>query len=149
MSDNVITATAPLQRKEKTLAGKSQYSFRRNNFVGFLFISPWLIGFILFSVIPIGASLILAFTDYNLLRAEGEFIGLDNFERMFYEDARYWKAVKATFRYVAFSVPLRLIFALIVAMLLNTGRRGVFFYRAAFYTPSIVGGSVAVAVLWR
>jgi multiple sugar transport system permease protein len=68
---------------------------------------------------------------------------------MFYEDARYWKAVRATFNYVALSVPLRLIFALAVAMLLNTKRSGIAFYRAAFYAPSIVGGSVAVAVLWR
>lgn len=150
MSDKVITAPAPLRHKEKMVAKKAQYNFRKNNLVGYLFISPWLIGFILFSLIPIGASLGLAFTDYRLLRQdETAFIGLDNFERMFYEDPRYWKAVKATVRYVALSVPLRLMFALAVAMLLNTKRRGVFFYRAAFYTPSIVGGSVAVAILWR
>lgn len=147
MSDNVLTTALP--QKEKVLVKKAQYNFRRNNLIGYLFISPWLIGFFLFSIIPIGASLVLAFTDYNLLKGHGDFIGLDNFQRMFYEDPRYWKAVRATFRYVALSVPLRLIFALVVAMLLNTKRRGVFFYRAAFYTPSIVGGSVAVAVLWR
>jgi len=117
--------------------------------VGYLFISPWLIGFFLFSLIPIVASLALAFTDYDLLSSDIRFVGLDNFDRMFYHDLRYWKSVRATLNYVAAAVPLRLTFALGVALLLNTKRRGVFFYRAAYYTPSIVGGSVAIAVMWR
>jgi multiple sugar transport system permease protein len=117
--------------------------------VGYLFVSPWLIGFFLFSLIPIAASLVLAFTDYDLLGNDIRFIGLENFDRMFTQDLRYWKSVNATLRYVFFAVPLRLTFALGVAMLLNTKRRGVYLYRAAYYTPSIVGGSVAVAVMWR
>jgi multiple sugar transport system permease protein len=68
---------------------------------------------------------------------------------MFYDDLRYWKSVRATLNYVVFTVPLRLTFALIVAMLLNSKRRGVYFYRAAYYAPSMVGGSVAVAIMWR
>lgn len=121
---------------------------RRNNLAGYLFLSPWLIGFIAFTFLPIAASLVLAFTEYDIL-AMPKWIGIDNFDRMFFHDRRYWRSVKATFYYVFTAIPLRLAFALMVAMLLNTGRRLVPIYRAVFYAPSIVGGSVAVAVMWR
>ncbi len=121
---------------------------RQDNLVGYLFISPWLICFILFTLLPLVASLALSFTNYNILGGY-EFIGLENFQRMFFQDIRYARSVKATLYYVAFSVPLRLIFALAVAMLLNTRRRGVYLYRAAYYAPSVVGGSIAIAVMWR
>jgi multiple sugar transport system permease protein len=139
------TSTLP-----KRLAGprKKRSQFGRNNLVGYLFISPWLIAFFLFAFIPIVVSFGLSFTNYHILRG-WEYIGLDNFHRMFYEDRRYWNSVRATVKYVAFAVPLRLVFALAVAMLLNTKRRGVAIYRAAFYAPSVVGGSIAVAVMWR
>lgn len=152
MGENVtvIRGEKPFQRRQVRLfPKKQQYSIRRNNFVGYLFISPWLIGFLLFSLIPIGASLVLAFTNYDLLRSDIDYIGVENFKRMFYDDLRYWKSVRATLNYVVFTVPLRLTFALVVAMLLNTKRRGVYFYRAAYYAPSMVGGSVAVAIMWR
>ena len=121
---------------------------RRNNLVGYLFLSPWLIGFFVFTLLPIIASLVLAFTDYDLFTPP-QWTGLANFQRMFFEDRRYWRSVRATFYYVLTAVPLRLIVALAVAMLLNRGRRMVSVYRAAYYAPSIVGGSVAVAVMWR
>ncbi len=129
-------------------------SWQHNNLVGYLFISPWLIGFMLFAAIPIVASLILAFTNYDILQhslfqGNWDFVNLANFERMFNRDFRYWKAVAATINYVLLAVPFRLLFALGVAVLLNTKRRGVYLYRAAYYAPSVVGGSVAVAVLWR
>ncbi|MGJ3237135.1 MAG: carbohydrate ABC transporter permease [Anaerolineae bacterium] len=132
--------------KAKHTTGKD---FKLNNLAGYLFISPWLIAFFLFTFVPMMISLYLAFTNYDTLSQSGEFIGLGNFERMFFEDRRYWNSVFATLKYVVFSVPLRLIVALFIAMLLNTDRRGVFFYRAAYYIPSMIGGSVAVAVLWR
>ncbi len=122
--------------------------FKENNLTGYLFISPWLIGFFLFALIPIGMSLWLAFTNYDILGG-WEYVGLSNFERMFTRDIRYGRSLAATFRYVLVSVPLRLVFALAIAMLLNTKRRGVYWYRAAFYIPSVIGGSVAVAVMWR
>lgn len=130
------------------VAAPKKVKFGHNNFVGYLFIAPWLVAFFLFVFIPISASLLLSFTDYNIL-GSWKFVGLDNFTRMFTEDRRYWRAVEATLRYVIFAVPLRLIFALAVAMLLNTKRTGVAFYRAAYYAPSVVGGSIAVAVMWR
>ncbi len=122
--------------------------FKQNNRMGYLFISPWLIGFFLFGFVPIAISLGLAFTNYDLLSG-GEFVGLANFERMFFQDIRYGRSLAATFKYVLLAIPLRLIFALAVAMLLNTKRRGVYWYRAAYYIPSVIGGSVAVAVMWR
>ena len=128
--------------------GRKSRDFGRNNLAGYLFISPWLIGFFLFGFIPIAISLFLAFTDYDVLGG-WNFIGLGNFERMFTQDIRYIHSVEATFRYVALAVPLRLVFALAVAMLLNTKRRGVYWYRAAYYVPSVIGASVAVAIMWR
>ena len=72
-----------------------------------------------------------------------------NFQRMFFEDPRYWRSVQATFTYVMVAVPFRLTVALFIATLLNNNRIGVYFYRAAYYIPSMIGGSVAVAVMWR
>ena len=129
-------------------SGSRRRNFNQNNLVGYLFVSPWLIGFLLFALVPMAISLVLAFTDYDIL-GSANFIGFGNFQRMFFEDPRYWRSVAATFRYVGIAVPLRLAFALGVAMLLNTHRRGVYWYRAAYYIPSIIGGSVAVAVMWR
>src|SRR5262245_46246217 len=94
------------------------------------------------------ASLYFAFTDYDILTPP-RWTGLANFHRMFLEDARYLRSVAVTSFYVAIAVPLRLAFALAVATLLNTRRQGVSAYRAAYYAPSVVAGSVAVAVMWR
>jgi multiple sugar transport system permease protein len=127
---------------------RKKHKFGQNNLMGYLFISPWLIAFLLFIFIPMLVSFGLSFTDYNILGG-WNFTGLENFQRMFFEDRRYWRSVNATVKYVIFAVPFRLIFALAVAMLLNTKRRGVSFYRAAYYAPSVVGGSIAVAVMWR
>ncbi len=137
-------------RAETTSSRRGSTRARSNNIAGYIFISPWLISFFAFTLIPIIASLFLSFTDYDVLsRGWPEWVGLKNYVRMFTTDARYVKSLKATFYYVFTAVPLRLAFALFVAMLLNTKRRGVGGYRAAYYAPSIVGGSVAVAVMWR
>ena len=115
---------------------------------GYIFIFPWLIGFLGLTLIPMAATLYLGFTDYDMF-SKPEFIGLKNFTRMFTDDFRYWHSVKATLYFAFFSVPSKLVFALIVAMLLNNNRRGTYFYRALYYAPSVVGSSVAVAVMWR
>ncbi len=128
--------------------GKNNKHFWRDNLTGYLFLSPWFIGFFVFTFVPLAASLYLAFTEYNLF-SQPEFVGLENFERMFTKDRRYWRSVKATFYFVFTGIPLRLMMALAVAMLFNTGRQGLSLYRAVYYAPSIIGGSVAVAVMWR
>lgn len=124
---------------------------RNHNLAGYLFIAPWLIGFFAFTVLPMAASLWFSFTDYSSLDPLGEarWIGLQNYERMLTSDTRWVKAVSSTLFYVIIAIPLRLSFALLLAMLLRGGRKGLSFYRAAYYAPSIVGGSVAVAVMWR
>ena len=121
----------------------------RRNLTGYAFIAPWLFAFLAFTFLPIAGSAALAFTDYNVLSQSLHWIGLDNFDKMLFRDLRFWRAVRATFMYALLAVPLKLVFALALAMLLNNTRRMVSAYRAAYYAPSIVGASVAVAVVWR
>ncbi|TBL80883.1 carbohydrate ABC transporter permease [Paenibacillus thalictri] len=115
---------------------------------GYVFIFPWLFGFLAFSIIPIGVSLYLAFTKYDILTPP-EWVGLDNFKEMFTEDTRYWISVKATLIFVFTAIPLRLAFALAVALLLNMKLKFLGFFRATYYLPTLIGGSVAVSVMWR
>lgn len=142
------TVSKPQTLEAINLTSTKRKKRQSDNLAGYLFISPWLICFFVFTVIPIVASFVLAFTQYDILSAP-KWIGLDNFQRMLFKDARYWKSVMATFYYVFTAIPLRLIFALLVAILLNNHHRFTSFYRAAFYAPSIIGGSIAVAVMWR
>lgn len=120
----------------------------KQNVKGYLFISPFIIGFLAFTFIPILASLYFSFTKYNLFGAP-TWVGLENYKKMFTADPRYWQSLKVTLIYVFAGVPLRLGFALIVAMILNTASRAVGLYRSLFYLPSLIGGSVAVAIMWR
>ena len=109
-----MPAAAPVARQSPPK--KRRKNSREHNLAGYLFISPWLFAFFAFTLIPIIASLYLAFTDYDILSSP-TWVGLDNFERMFLRDSRYMKSLKATFYYVFTAVPLRLAFALFVAML--------------------------------
>jgi multiple sugar transport system permease protein len=120
----------------------------KQNVTGYFFISPFVIGFLAFTFIPIVASLYFSFTKYNLF-GDPQWIGLENYKKMFTEDPRYWQSLKVTLIYVFAGVPLRLGFALMVAMILNTASRAVGMYRSLFYLPSLIGGSVAVAIMWR
>ncbi len=128
------------------LAGAGVRS-RQENRIGFLFLTPWLLGLVLITVGPLLASLYLAFTDYDLIQPP-EWIGFDNITRMF-GDARLANSLQVTFTYVLVSIPLQLAFALGVALLLDRGMRGLAFYRSVFYLPSLLGTSVAIAILWR
>jgi len=122
--------------------------FRENNhLVGYLFTAPFIIGFLIFTMFPMLASLYYSFTDYNLFEAPN-WVGFDNYKTMFTGDDQYWKSVSVTFTYVVASVPLRLAFALAVAMLLNKAIGGIGLYRSAYYLPSLIGGSVAVSIMW-
>jgi multiple sugar transport system permease protein len=115
--------------------------------IGYVFISPWLIGFFAFSVIPILVSFYLSFTDFDILGFPA-FIGLKNFSRML-QDELFWKSLRVTFFFVFVSVPSRLIFAFFVALLFKRSAKMVRLYQALYYLPSIVGGSIAVAIMWR
>lgn len=120
----------------------------KRHLTGYAFISPFVIGFLAFTAIPIIASLYLSFTSYDLFSTP-KWIGLDNYTKMFTNDPKYWQSLKVTMLYVFGGVPLRLAFALMVAMLLNTASKAVGFYRTVYYLPSIIGGSVAVSIMWR
>ncbi|WP_168118789.1 sugar ABC transporter permease [Paenibacillus sp. HB172176] len=120
----------------------------RHKYIGFAYISPWLIGFFGLTLFPFFASLYYSFTDYSMIDA-ARFIGLDNYEKLFTDDNKFVQSLKVTWTYVLFSVPLKMILALMIAMLLNVKMRGIYFYRTVYYLPSIFGGSVAVAVLWK
>lgn len=120
----------------------------RNHLWGYFFIGPFIIGFLAFTMVPILTSLYLSFAEYNLFSAP-RWVGMNNYIKMFTDDPRYIQSLKVTFIYVFGGVPLRLAFALLVAMLLNTSSRVVGFYRTVYYLPSLIGGSVAVAIMWR
>lgn len=114
---------------------------------GLAFPSPFIIGFLLFMIVPMMISLYYSLCDYNILSAP-VFVGLKNYIKMF-SDEVFFKTIGVTFFYALISVPLRLAFALLVAMLLLNSSRLTAFYRAAYYLPSIIGGSVAVSILWK
>jgi multiple sugar transport system permease protein len=119
----------------------------RDNKVAYLFLLPWMLGLLLITVGPMIASLYLSMTDYNLLQSPN-FIGLQNYVDMM-EDRRLWASFRVTVTYVLVSVPLQLILALGIALLLDRGLRGLALYRSILYLPSLLGASVAVAILWR
>ncbi|WP_082198029.1 carbohydrate ABC transporter permease [Bacillus sp. FJAT-26390] len=118
------------------------------NLTGYLFISPFLFGFFLLTLYPALQSLYFSFTDYSLLEP-GSWVGTDNYKRMFTADPNFSKSLGITFTYVIFAVPLKLMFALLVAIVLNKQIKGMSFYRTIMYLPSLIGGSIAVAVLWK
>lgn len=115
---------------------------------GYIFILPFIAGFLAFIALPMILSFGFSFTRYNILESP-VFIGLENYKTMFTADPKFWKVFGVTMRYVFFSVPLRLLMALLVAMLLVKASKLSGFYRAVYYLPSIIGSSVAVAILWK
>ncbi|MHB8130666.1 MAG: carbohydrate ABC transporter permease [Mobilitalea sp.] len=117
------------------------------NTVGYVFATPFIIGFFGFTIIPIITSFYYSFTDYNLIKS-ANMIGWENYTRLFHDD-RFWKSVRVTLKYVFTSVPLKLTFALLIAMLLTRKTRMQSFYRSMFYVPSLIGGSIAVALVWK
>jgi multiple sugar transport system permease protein len=146
---------------------KKMKKFWQDNFIPYLFLLPWLIGILGLTVYPMLMSLRMSFTDYDFTKPDSaQWIGFGNYIRMFGSlfgitdftaasgkimrvDPYYLKSLSVTFTYVFTSVPLKLIFALLVAVLMNQKLRFVSFYRAVYYIPTLLGGSVAIAVLWR
>ena len=141
--------------------------FLRRNGAAYLFLAPWLLGFFVLTLYPMAYSLWLGFTNYDFTQPDAtQWIGLGNYLKMFgpvfgqseftastgevmRADPYYLKSLSVTLTYVFVSVPLKLIFALAVAVLMNQKLRGVAFYRSVYYIPTLLGGSVAIAVLWR
>ncbi|MBW3092412.1 sugar ABC transporter permease [Bifidobacterium sp. 82T10] len=111
------------------------------------FLAPWIVGAFFLTFIPMIVSLYLSLTKYNMLTSP-RFVGFQNYATLM-QDQRYLKSLGVTFSYVIISVPLQLIAALALAVVLDHGMRGLAFYRSAFYLPSMLGSSVAIAVLWK
>jgi len=130
---------------KKTTGGKFIY---REEVVGHVFALPFIFGFVCFSLIPIVLSLYYSFTDYSLGTKQAELIGFKNFINLF-QDEVFGKSILKTLQYVLISVPCKLAFALLVAFLLTRKSKMVTLYRSLYYVPSLVGGSVAVALVWK
>ena len=130
--------------ERKTSRKKFWYN---DNTVGYIFSLPFIIGFLAFTLIPIAVSMYYSVTDYKLGQTPA-FIGIKNYLELL-KDERFINSVKVTLIYVVTTVPTKLIFALFVAYLLTQGRRGVTFYRSLYYVPSLIGGSIAVALVWK
>ncbi|GHV55376.1 sugar ABC transporter permease [Spirochaetia bacterium] len=126
----------------------------KGNLSSYVFLLPWLIGFFVLTFYPMIYSLYLSFTQYNVLQPP-KWIGMRNFFVMFVgnadypKDTRFLNSLLVTFKFVFVSVPLKLAFALMVAMLMNQKLKLISFYRTIYYIPTLLGGSVAIAVLWR
>ncbi|SIQ86182.1 carbohydrate ABC transporter membrane protein 1, CUT1 family [Rhizobium sp. RU35A] len=119
-----------------------------NRFLGLIYLSPYIIGLLVFTALPFAASFYLSFTDYNLMSAP-VFTGIQNYIKLFTADRTFRKSLWVTLVYVFTTVPLKLAFALFIAVILNYKLKFINFFRTAFYVPSILGGSIAIAVMWR
>ncbi len=126
---------------------KKQPFLLRDNTVGYLFAAPFIIGFCFLTLIPMALSLYYSFCNYKIA-SPAEWIGLQNYINLF-QDTRFGNSLLVTFQYVIIGVPLKLVFALLIAMLLTKPTRVQGLYRAIYYIPSLIGGSVAVALVWK
>ena len=132
---------------DRLLKPRKGFSKLEQGYMGFILILPWLIGFLVFKVYPFFSSLYYSFTDTTLFEA-GKWVGLQNYLDAF-TLRKNVQALRVTFIYAFMTVPLKLIFALFIAYILNFKIKGVGLFRTAYYVPSILGGSMAIAVLWR
>lgn len=133
-----MNSTTPIRKRER----------RRQAVEAYLFLLPWFGGVLIFTAGPLLASLYLSFTNFDLLQPPA-WIGLENYAELFTSDPRYLGALRVTFTYVLIGVPLNLVFALLIAVLMNQKVAALGLFRSIYYLPSLLGGSVAVAVMWR
>lgn len=130
------------------LTRKSKIKSDFENGMGYLFIAPFIIGLIGLTLYPILYSLYLSFTDYTM-GGQANWIGFGNYKRMFTADKNWIQSLKVTFLYAGVAVPIRLVFALAVAVVLNKVVEAVGLYRTLLYLPSVVGGSIGIAIMWK
>ena len=138
---DAVPATVKMQKAKKRKNLLKKYR-------GFFYILPWVIGFLVFRFYPFIMSLFYSFMDYSLFKNDTQFIGLANYIKIF-ETKKYMTAFKVTFQYAFITVPLKLIFSLFIAYILNFKLKFVKLFRTIYYIPSILGGSVAIAVVWK
>ncbi|WFR57602.1 sugar ABC transporter permease [Anaerocolumna sp. AGMB13025] len=114
----------------------------------YIYILPWLIGLVVLQLYPFIASLLYSFTNYNAF-GKMNFIGFDNYVRLFTKDKEFYKSLGVTIKYTLLTVPGKIILSLAIAVMLNKTRKGIGVLRTIFYLPSLFGGSIAVALLWK
>ncbi|WAP56124.1 carbohydrate ABC transporter permease [Streptomyces sp. S465] len=141
------TATRPQSAAPSATGGKRARKRERQG-AAWVFLSPWVLGATVLTLLPMAVSLYLSFTDYDMFDAPS-WVGFRNYTQMFTEDPRYWRSVGTTLTYVVIAVPLQLVLALAVAIALKSVKRGKGFYRSAFYAPSLLGASMSIALVWR
>ena len=139
--ENVKKSTNIIGKQEKV---KKKFKFNS----AYLYILPWFIGFLVFKLNPFFNALLLSFQQNNLIR-EPKWVKLQNYQQLLFEDELFKTSLTVTFKYVFLTVPLVLVFALFIAYILNFKIKGVNFFRTAYYIPSILGGSVAVSIVWK
>ena len=130
----------------KTLGKKAGYSKR--DLKAYYYIAPWLIGFAILQLYPFISSLIYSFADYSI-GSKPDFIGFGNYIKLFTKDKEFWTSLRVTIVFALMTVPGKIILALAVAIFLNRDIRGINLIRTLYYIPSLFGGSVAIAILWK
>ncbi len=140
-----------MKKKAMSSDNKQAFSIKRFAYkettVGYVFALPFIIGFLGFTMVPIVSSLYYSFTNYNLIEKES-WVGISNYARLM-GDERFWNSVYVTLKYVVTSVPLKLVFALFIAMIMTRKSKLVGVYRSLYYVPSLIGGSIAVTLVWK
>jgi multiple sugar transport system permease protein len=144
----MTTTAIPAKARRTPAAAPRRRPKREREGAAWVFLSPWVLGAIVLTLLPMAVSLYLSFTDYDLF-SPPKWVGLRNYVQMFTEDPRYWRSVATTLTYVVIAVPLQLALALVVALALKGMKRGKGFYRSAFYAPSLLGASMSIALAWR
>ena len=122
--------------------------YDRSGMVGYLYILPWILGFMFFQLLPFARSMLYSFTNMKV-SGNASFIGLSNYIRAFTKDSLFLHALEITGHYLLMALPAKIIFALLVAVILNMRIKGIGLFRTLYYLPSILGGSVAISALWR
>ncbi|WP_069999094.1 carbohydrate ABC transporter permease [Cellulosilyticum sp. I15G10I2] len=123
-------------------------AIQKRSYQAYLYLLPWLIGLIVLQIYPFLASLYYSFTDYNAF-GKINFVGINNYINLFTKDKEFYNSLRITIRYTLLTVPGKILMSLIIAVMLNKARRGIGIIRTVFYLPSLFGGSIAVAILWK
>lgn len=123
-------------------------NYSKRDMKAYFYIAPWLIGFVVLQFYPFISSLIYSFTEYSI-GSKAEYVGLGNYIKLFTKDKEFWTSLRVTIVFALMTVPGKIILALAVAVFLNRDIKGINLIRTLYYIPSLFGGSVAIAILWR
>ena len=134
--------------KKGAKSGSMHGGWTKRNKIGFMYVSIWIFGFLLFQLYPFICSLVYSFTDYDIF-SKPEFVGFANYIKLFTKDKEFWNSLIVTLKYTFITVPGKVVLALIIAVILNKNLKGISFIRTVYYIPSLLSGSVAVAILWK